>query len=232
MKLTARLQAIAGMVPKGSRLADIGSDHAYLPAGLLEQGKIVSAIATDIAEGPLKAAKNSAAMKGLSEKIELRKGDGLSVIGKGEADCIVIAGMGARTIIGIIEGGMETAKAAKRLILQPMAGAPLLREWLSENGWKLTCEDLAEEGGRLYEIMAAERGEGEKYSPALYEAGPLLLREKHPLFYRHLEKKIEGCRALLAEMDKSGEARAGAKYTELKNLLRDMEVLSDERNRK
>lgn len=68
MKLTARLQAIAGMVPHGSRLADIGSDHAYLHAGLLEQGKIVSAIATDIAEGPLKVAKNSVAMKGLGKK--------------------------------------------------------------------------------------------------------------------------------------------------------------------
>lgn len=123
------------------------------------------------------------------KKIALRKGGGLSVIGKGEADCIVIAGMGACTIIWIIEGGMETAKAAKRLILHPMAGAPLLREWLSENGWKLTGEDLVEEGGRLYEIIAAERREGEKYSTALYEAGPLPLREKQPLFYRHLEKR-------------------------------------------
>ncbi len=232
MKLTARLQAIAEMVPQGSRLADIGSDHAYLPVWLLQQGKILSAIASDIAEGPLRAAENTVCMSGLGDKIGLRQGDGLAVLEKGEADCIVIAGMGAPVITGILERDMEKAKAAKRLILQPMRGAASLRRWLSENGWKLAEEGLAEEGPRLYEIIAAERGKGRKYSPAEYEAGPLLLSEKHPLFFRQLEKKISALNALLSEMEKSGEARQGGKYRDLENLLRDMEVLRDERNRK
>ena len=153
MNIGARLEAIAALVPQNCVVADIGTDHAYLPVLLMQKGLIKAAIAADIAEGPCRAAQTNIGMYGLKDKIEVRRGSGLTVLKPGEADGAVIAGMGGSTIVQILEECPEVAKTLKFLIVQPMAGAPGLRMWACENGWRIADEALAEEPQHLYEII-------------------------------------------------------------------------------
>ena len=227
MNIGDRLEAIGKLVPQGCVLADIGTDHAYLPVWLLEQGKIASAIAGDIAEGPCLAAKNTVSMHGMRGKVEVRFGSGLKVLQTGEADCIAIAGMGASTMIEILEADMPLAVEAKRLVLQPMAGAASLRKWLIQNGWHIVAEDLVADGRHLYEIMAAERGKSASFSDAVLEIGPSLIEAKHPLLAKQFARQINNYKKLLANMVKSEQARASEKYIAWEKLVQELEALAD-----
>ena len=227
MNIGDRLEAIGKLVPHGYVLADIGTDHAYLPVWLLEQGKIDSAIAGDIAEGPCLAAKNTVSMHGMKGKVEVRLGSGLKVLQAGEADCIAIAGMGASTMIEILEADMPLAVEAKRLVLQPMAGAASLRKWLIQNGWHIVAEDLVADGRHLYEIMAVERGESEAFSDAVLEIGPSLIEAKHLLLAKQFARQINNYKKLLANMGKSEQARASEKYIAWEKLVQELEALAD-----
>lgn len=227
MNIGDRLEAIGKLVPNGCVLADIGTDHAYLPVWLLEQGKIASAIAGDIAEGPCLAARNTVSMHGMKGKVEVRLGSGLKVLQAGEADCIAIAGMGASTMIEILEADMPLAVEAKRLVLQPMAGAASLRKWLTQKGWCIVEETLVEDGRHLYEIMAVERGESEAFSDAVLEIGPSLIKTKHPLLVKQFARQINNYKKLLANMGKSEQARASEKYIAWEKLVQELEALAD-----
>lgn len=232
MNIGRRLEVIAYNVPKESIFADIGTDHAYLPVWLLQQDKIKSAVAGDIADGPCLAAKNTVAMYGLSSKIFVRKGSGLKVLQKGEVDCAAIAGMGGTTIIDILQADLDTAVEIKRLILQPMAGAPTLRKWLYANGWDIVNEELVEDGRHLYEVIVAERTAFSdcSYSEAELEIGPKLIENRHSLLKKQFEKQIATCKKLLFNMSKSKEAKVSDKYKNLEVLLQQLEALADECN--
>lgn len=232
MNIGARLEAIGKMVPAGCVLADIGTDHAYLPVHLIKAGRIARAIAGDIAEGPCAAARTTIGMHGIRQFIDVRLGSGLKVLRAGEAGCIAIAGMGASTIIDILAADMETARAAQRLVLQPMTGAAGLRRWLAHNGWMLVDEALAEENGHLYEIIAAEPGVGTNYSDAEYEIGPLLLQKGDALLAKQFAKQMANYETLLRNMEKSSQAKASSKYADAAKMLHALEVLADEYLRK
>ena len=159
MHIDRRLETIANLVPQGCVLADIGTDHAYLPVWLLDKQRIARAIAGDIAAGPCQAARTTVAQFGQHEHVEVRQGSGLKVLSPGEADCIAIAGMGASTIISILEDDKEVAQSAELLVLQPMAGAASLRAWLCSHGWQLAAEELVDDAPHFYERARAS----EKY---------------------------------------------------------------------
>lgn len=214
MKLGKRLATIAALVPPGSRLADIGTDHAFLPVYLVSEGLVPWAVAGEVNPGPYKAAGEALDRIGLAGKISLRFGDGLTVLAPGEVDTAVIAGMGGNTIIDILTARPEVTGALSRLILQPMQAAAPLRRWLAENGWRLVAETLVEEDGRLYEIIAAEQGPAEEYEPILCEIGPLLWARRHPLLKDHLEALLQQARRVVAEMAASPQAAASPKYRE------------------
>ena len=235
MHLDKRLQAVASLVPQGSRFADIGTDHAYLPVWLLEQGVIASAVAGDIAAGPCQAARTTVAMHGAASSIAVRQGSGLAVLRPGEADCIAICGMGGSTIISILAADMAVAKGAQRLLLQPMAGAAALRRWLVAQGWCITREALVDDEPHFYEIICAERAEkyaarasdaGEQcYSEVEYLVGPALLRDGHPLLAKHIARQQASLHELLTNMARSERAKASAKYQEAQKLLQALEAL-------
>lgn len=235
MHLDKRLQAVASLVPQGSRFADIGTDHAYLPVWLLEQGVIASAVAGDIAAGPCQAAQTTVAMHGAASSIAVRQGSGLAVLSPGEADCIAICGMGGSTIISILAADMAVAKGAQRLLLQPMAGAAALRRWLVAQGWCITREELVDDEPHFYEIICAERAEkyaarasdaGEQcYSEVEYLVGPALLRDGHPLLAKLIARQQASLQELLTNMARSERAKASAKYQEAQKLLQALEAL-------
>lgn len=228
MNIGTRLEAVAALVPQGSVLADIGTDHAYLPVWLLQKGRIKAAIAADIAAGPCRAAQTNIGMYGLKEQIEVRMGSGLTVLKPGEADGAVIAGMGGSTIVQILEESPAVAAALKFLIVQPMAGAPGLRKWACQNGWRIADEVLAEEAQHLYEIMLLVHGEEEPHSEAEYEIGPRLLETRPPLFAKHLERLCTACKRTLQSMQHSSSAQQSGKYKKLQELLAGLEEYKHE----
>lgn len=140
------------------RVADIGTDHAYIPVQLALGKAAEKIIATDLNKGPLDAARGNVKAKGCEKVVECRLGSGLSPLNVGECDTIVIAGMGGELISSILSEGEAVAKAAKTLLLQPMNSQDLLREFLAGNGYMIENEDLTVEGFKVYNLIIARKG--------------------------------------------------------------------------
>ncbi len=149
-----RLKTAADFVREGSRVADIGTDHAYLPAYLVISGRVVSAIACDIGEGPLENAKKTVDELRLTDKIELRLCNGLDKVFASEVDDVIICGMGGELISQIVGGAPWLKSADKHLVLQPMSAVDDLRLYLARNGFKIHNEKLVKDSGRLYVVFS------------------------------------------------------------------------------
>lgn len=158
-KLSPRLEGIVELVPGGSRVADIGCDHGYISIALVQRGLAVHSIASDIKAGPLEQAVKNIGKAGLNDKIETRLAPGITAIKHGEADVIVIAGMGQRTIAEILTENMDIAKEAKYLILQPQSELADMRRFLLDNGFTLVKNKLMIEGDKYYIAMVASATE-------------------------------------------------------------------------
>lgn len=173
-KLSRRLTQLLEQIPPGSRLADIGSDHALLPVAAVQSGRAISAIAGEVNAGPFEAASKGVQDSGYTGTIEVRLGDGLEVLQPGEADCVTIAGMGGALIASILERGRRLGRleGVSRLLLQPNVGEDMLRRWLAGNGWLLVSERILEEDGKIYEVLHAVREESASAVPAGDSAGP------------------------------------------------------------
>lgn len=164
LELTPRLRAVADLVPTGAALADIGTDHAYLPVWLLLEGKISRAIAADLREGPLNRAMLTAKEYECRDNIAFRLCNGLSGLKPEDADTIVIAGMGGETIAAILQAAPWTQSSDYTLILQPMSAQNDLRRWLWQQGYDIKKEELIREGDKLYNILLVSFGGAEPMS--------------------------------------------------------------------
>ncbi|MGB9793297.1 MAG: tRNA (adenine(22)-N(1))-methyltransferase [Thermacetogeniaceae bacterium] len=235
MKLPDRLARLADYVIPGAVVADIGTDHALLPAYLVQKGICSRVIACDLHPGPLESAKRTVAQYGLDGKVELRRGYGLEPLSPGEASVIVIAGMGGAKIREILAASPAVLEGTERLILQPLGGEALLRRWLLENGWALSDEELVYEGGRFYVILVAESAKGsrtlQRFEDSLLEIGPKLLEKRHPLLVSYLKRLIQGYQDVLRSLERSKGARASAVREDFQKkidfLKGVMECLSD-----
>ena len=139
LSLQPRLRRLAELVPAGCRLTDVGTDHGYLPVSLLQQGRIASAIASDIGAEPLEHARRTAMQYGV-DGMDFRLCAGLSGVAPEETDVIVIAGMGGETILAILQAAPWTKDGRHCLLLQPMTKTADLRRWLVDNGYTFTGE--------------------------------------------------------------------------------------------
>lgn len=225
MNLSKRLLAIAELTAPYGRVADIGSDHAYLPVYLLSAGKAAFAVAGEVNPGPLAAAKQTILAAGLGDRIDARLGDGLQVLSPGEVEVAVLAGMGGAMIEAILMESPAVAASLRRLVCQPMNGAAGLREWLLAHGWKLVAEELVLEDGRLYEIMAAEPGIMEVPEPLLLTVGPLLWEQRHLLLGEHLRRLTAKLERECHSMEKSDRAEIVARRARCQAKLQAMEAL-------
>ncbi len=222
MKLNDRLGAIAAMVPYGSRIADIGTDHAYLPLYLAESGHIKQAVAVDVNPGPFVVARDAVLRAGMADKIAVRLGNGLQVVAPEEVDVVVIAGMGGMTMIQIMEDSPSVLPMLSRLVLQPMVGTPQVRRWLQANGWCIVDETIVQDEGRLYEIIAAEPGYME--ASELLEIGPILWQQRHPLLADLLQQRLNSLNNIVRQMEKSSSVQANIKYQEQKAIISVLEA--------
>ncbi|MBA2873510.1 tRNA (adenine(22)-N(1))-methyltransferase [Thermaerobacillus caldiproteolyticus] len=227
LRLSKRLETVASFIPTQSKLADIGSDHAYLPCYAYLQGYITMAVAGEVADGPFRSAKQQVAKTGLSDVISVRKGDGLEVIALEEVDCITIAGMGGTLIANILEAGKEKLAGVKRLILQPNIGSHVVRQWLMDNDWELIAERILEEDGRIYEVLVAEKGDGKKpYDNIEAEIllGPFLMKERNDVFLKKWEQEVAHWKQIVAQLtEKATTAESMAKKQELERKIRIVE---------
>lgn len=194
--LDNRLEACANMVDRGKKFIDVGTDHAYLPIWLILSGIIDEAIAVDVREEPLKKAKNNIIKYGLEDKIKTIKTDGLNDISKEDCENIVIAGMGADTIISIIENAcwLKECKNLK-LILQPMTAAERLRRYLSKNNYNICKEVVVESNSKVYNVMEVKIGKSEylkdvyPYVGKIFETYPVTYIQKEATLI-YVEKEI------------------------------------------
>lgn len=209
LKLSKRLEEVVKSIPKGARIADIGSDHAYLPCYAYLQGYITEAIAGEVVEGPFQSAKDQVKKVNLENMIDVRKGNGLAVLEKGEVDCVTIAGMGGTLISTILEEGKEKLEGVTRLILQPNIGAINVRKWLLDNEWEIIDEKILEDEKRIYEIVVAERGEAKKpYGDELESGllvGPVLRVEKNEAFVKKWTHELSHLKQIASRLSSSAQ---------------------------
>lgn len=187
LQLQPRLQLLADMVPEGSRLADVGTDHGYIPVWLLKRGRIAAAIASDIGAEPLQHARQTAAEYAVTD-IDFRLCPGLDAIAPEEADTIVIAGMGGETIQMILEAAPWTAKGEHLLLLQPMTKVEYLRKWMVDNGYCFTEERLVFDKNYRYPVFAV-RGGAQPPLTLTQQYGGVLL-DGDPLYADYLDERI------------------------------------------
>lgn len=189
--LTPRLECIVKYVDCGTA-ADIGTDHAYVPIELIKSGRAKKVIAADIRQGPLSIAAANIAKHGMEDKIETRLGGGISVLAPGEAEIIIIAGMGGELIADILRVDIGTARGSE-LVLQPMNSQYELRKWLIENEFTITAEDIESEEHHVYNIMTVRSGRQEKFKRDIdYHIPPLLYENKKlRLLYEKKEREFE-----------------------------------------
>lgn len=205
--LSKRLELVAKKIPHGSRLADIGSDHAYLPCFALKQGIISFAVAGEVNEGPYQSAVEQVHKLKFEEHISVRKGNGLQVIKPGEVDAITIAGMGGPLISSILEAGKEKLNGVKRMILQPNVAANQVRAWLLSNSWVLIDEEIIEDDGVIYEVLVAEKNGKNPYSEERYQLelllGPFLIKNKNEVFIKKWEIELNEWKKILQQFEKA-----------------------------
>lgn len=186
-RLPPRLAVIAGLIPENARLADVGTDHGLLPIRLLQENRILSAVATDIRPGPLDRGKANAAQHGV-DNISFRLCNGLDGVQSHEVDTVVIAGMGGENIVDILQRA-SWCRHGVRLILQPMSRPEVLRGALMGLSLRILSETLVEDTGRLYSVIVAEGGTAEVYTPAELYTGLFRHVGHQPLFKRLLKEQ-------------------------------------------
>lgn len=190
-KLSRRLEAVASYVPQGARLADVGSDHAYLPLFLVEQGRIDFAVAGEVVQGPYQSALQNVEQAGQSDKISVRLANGLAAVElDDQVSTVTIAGMGGRLIAEILEDGKDKLGSVERLVLQPNNREDDVRRWLLAHDFQLVAEEILEENDKIYEILVAEKGNVDLTADQL-RFGPYLLEEQSATFQKKWLKELD-----------------------------------------
>lgn len=244
--LSDRMQAVASFVTAGSRVCDVGCDHAFIPIYLVQQGISPGVIAMDIGEGPLGQAREHIAAYGLEEYIQTRLSDGLSAYEAGEADTLICAGMGGKLMMRILTGNPEKADSFQESVFQPQSEIQQFRACLRMQGYLITAENMIEDDGKFYPVIRAvktgkaifsgqdsDTGDKSLTSKESRELlwrrqmedkyGPILLREGHPVLYRYLEREARICGEVLAQLEAQGltSPKQSSRYLEVKAQRQD-----------
>lgn len=206
MKLSKRLKSIVQMVQIHSKVADIGTDHGYIPVYLYSNGISDYIIASDVKLASLNKAIDEIERHKLSENIIVRLGDGLSVVKPYEVDTAIIAGMGGILITDILEKDKNIAATIKRFILQPMTASDHLRRYICENGYSIIDEDLVFEKGKFFEIITVEHGIETVDDEIFFEIGKKLFEKSHPLLKDFIRYKIGKLKKIIDEVSKGNNS--------------------------
>ena len=228
MELSKRLQAVADLVTAHYKLADIGTDHAYIPIYLTQQKKITEAVALDVNEGPLQRAEEHIRENGLEAEIETRLSNGFQALQPGEVQSAVIAGMGGGLVIRILTEGAEVVQKLEECILQPQSEIEKVRAFLLEKGYEFLEEDMVCEDGKYYPMMkvrppvadtAGEDTEVKCWDTVQLKYGKLLLEKQHPVLREYLEREIRIYQSILEGLKAKDSDRIRQRKEELEQEL-------------
>jgi tRNA (adenine22-N1)-methyltransferase len=216
-----RLERVAANVPAGARLADIGSDHGYLPVALMRRGVIAAAVAGEVAATPFHAAERTVRDNALQQHISVRLADGLAAIEPADAiTAITLCGMGGETIRDILDSGRAHLSGQERLILQPNGGEQPLRQWLMDNGYQILREELLQENRFYYEIIVAERAEPLIYTAQQLYFGPLQMQARSPEFLGKWQRMLRQKHKTLASFEQARQTVPQHKVQEIEQQAR------------
>ena len=198
--LSKRLKTVADLVTKGNIVADVGTDHGYVPIYLVEEEISPYCYAMDVNEGPLNKAKANIIEHELEDKIETILSDGLDAFGDRKADTIIISGMGGDLIVDIL----SRANDFDELILSPHKRSDLVRKFLCRNGYEIADEKMVEDVGKYYPVIKAQRGESD-YSETELEFGPILLAKKDKTLKAFLDLEYQKFTRIKSGLDREDE---------------------------
>ena len=239
MKLSQRLEAVAAFVPQCAVAADVGTDHGYIPMALVERNTVRSAIAMDVRKGPLERAKAHIAEAGLTDRIQARLSDGLEALAPGEADCVIIAGMGGELMLHILEAGRAKWDSIPNWVLSPHSDQERVRRFLAGNGFAVRREELVKDEGKFYSVMDVEYRPGaqKRYrkdpvetcsETAGFRYGASLLAGKHPVLKEFLAQEHRQYEDLFQTLSAARTQKAERRCEEIRGILAVNEEAQDE----
>lgn len=206
MRLSKRLHAVAQLAAGTKRMADVGTDHGYVPIYLVEERDAEYALAMDINKGPLERAKENIKIHGLEDRIQTRLSDGVAELKPEEVDTVVIAGMGGALTINILREGSQVLSTVDTLVLQPQSELHLVRRFLQKNGYYITQEDMELDEGKYYPMMKVRHGNQPDWKDYEYKYGKHLIEQQNPVLAEFLEKELSMYQTIQAELrQKPGE---------------------------
>ena len=219
--LSLRLERVAAQMPAGARLADIGSDHGYLPVALIQRGVISTAVAGEVALTPFHAAQRTVRDNHLEDRITVRLANGLAAIEPDDGiTAISLCGMGGETIRDILDSGKHHLNGQERLILQPNGGEQPLRQWLMEHHYRIVFEDVLLENRFYYEIIVAERSGPVTYSAQELYFGPLHLPNRSPAFLAKWQRLLGERQKTLKQFTQARQAVPEEKVQDIARQVR------------
>lgn len=227
MQLSKRMDRLASMVTEGSSLADVGTDHGYIPIALVQAGRIPRAIAMDINKGPLERAALHIREQHLDTEITTRISDGMTALKEEEADTVLVAGMGGALTVHILEGGAHCLSSVKELVLQPQSEIWLVRKWLCEHGYRITDEDIVLEEGKYYPMMRAVHGSMELTERRQLEYGSPALQRSPDVLCAYLCAELGKTDVILKTLVNKGQESSNRHVELLDKRGRIVDMLAD-----
>lgn len=219
--LSVRLERVAAHVPADARLADIGSDHGYLPVALMRRGVIAAAVAGEVAVTPFYSAQRVVRENGFEQRITVRLANGLAAIEPGDGiTAISLCGMGGETIRDILDAGKVRLSGTELLITQPNGGEQPLRQWLMDNGYRIVCEEVLRENRFDYEIIVAERTGPVTYTAEELYFGPLQLQTRSPAFLAKWQRLLQQRQKTLTRFARAKQGVPEEKLQEIERQIR------------
>ena len=232
MELSKRLTAVAGLVTEGASVADIGTDHGYIPIHLIEQNLSPKVIAMDINKGPLERARIHIAGYGMSDRIETRLSDGLAAVKPKEVEEMIVAGMGGGLVIHILNEDPAKTRSLKELILQPQSELAKVRRYLEEHRFRIVAEDMVEEDGKYYPMMKVipteQKGlyaEGVPAAEEELEYGKYLLEKGLPVMGEYLKKELSVNQGVYEKLRVQESERTKERSAEILHMIKRAEDL-------
>lgn len=210
MQLSKRLETVAGMVQSGGVVADVGCDHGFTSIFLVQKGLAKKAVAMDINPGPLERAREHIAQYEMEEQIETRLSDGLDGLAAGEADTILISGMGGALMRRILERGEDVVRSCRELVLSPQSENHLVRTKIQESGFAIDREEMLLDQGKYYVVIHAVPGEQHFSREEEYIYGRDLIDRKHPVLAEYLEKERNRLTGILERKPEEGLSEQAA----------------------
>lgn len=215
--LSNRLKTVASLVTPGKIVADIGCDHAYTAIYLMKQGIAEKVCAMDVKEGPLGRARENILQYGCKDQIHTRLSDGLEALAPGEADTLLLSGMGGRLMVKILEAGWPVTETAGELVLQPQTEWDWVRHSLHRMGFAIAAERMLKEDGKFYTVIKAKRGREQYNKEIFYRFGKYLLLENGSCIREYLETEKSKKEWILKQMEEGGLLESGEQYEKIKS---------------